>query len=80
MKKIIAIVAAMIFALGMVSMAFAGAEKCAKCHKGEKSIDKIAAAKNITSGDAMVKAVRTSPKAGLHKSLTDDDLKAALAK
>lgn len=80
MKKIVAIVVAVIFALGMVSMAFAASEKCDKCHKGEKAVDKIAAAKNIKSGDDMVKAVRTSPKAGLHKSLTDDDIKAALAK
>lgn len=80
MKKIVAIVVAVIFALGMVSMAFAGTEKCDKCHKGDKAIDKIVAAKNIKTGDDMVKAVRTSPKAGLHKSLTDDDLKASLKK
>jgi hypothetical protein len=80
MKKIVAIVVAVIFALGMVSMSFAASEKCDKCHKGEKSIDKVAAAKNITTGDALVNAVRTSPKAGLHKSLTDDDIKAAIAK
>ncbi len=80
MKKIVAIFAAVIFALGMVSMAFAGTEKCDKCHKGDKAVDKIVAAKKIADGDALVKAVRTSPKAGLHKSLADDDLKAALKK
>lgn len=79
MKKIVAIIAVVIFALSMVTMAFAGTEKCDKCHKGEKAIDKVAAAKKLTA-DNIVNAVRTSPKAGLHKSLTDDDLKAALAK
>lgn len=80
MKKIVAIVVAVIFALGMASMAFAGYEKCDKCHKGEKSIDAHIKAKDIKTGDDMVKAVRTSPKAALHKNLTDDDLRAIVAK
>ncbi len=79
MKKIVAILAAVIFALGMVSMAVAD-DKCAKCHKGEKSVDAIVAKLKIKTGDDMINAVRTGPKAGLHKNLTDEDLKASLAK
>ncbi len=79
MKKIVAILVAVIFALGMVSIATAE-DKCVKCHKGEKSVDTIVAKLKIKTGDDMIKAVRTSPKAGLHKSLTDEDLKASLAK
>jgi hypothetical protein len=80
MKKIVIVVVAVIFALGMVSMALAGTEKCDKCHKGDKAIDKIIASKGIKTGDDLLKAVRTSPKAGLHKSLSDDDIKNALKK
>ncbi|HMK43313.1 MAG TPA: hypothetical protein VK445_04190 [Dissulfurispiraceae bacterium] len=79
MKKIVAVVVAIIFALGMVTMAFAASEKCDKCHKGDKAIDKIVADKKLNA-DNIVNTLRNSPKAGLHKSLTDDDIKAAVAK
>ncbi len=41
MKKIVAIVVAVIFALGMVSMAFAAPKKCDKCHKGDKLLTRL---------------------------------------
>jgi hypothetical protein len=80
MKKIVALVVAIVFALGMASFAFA-AEKaalaCDKCHKGDKALDKVAAAKKIDSCAALSKAVKEGPKAKLHEKLTDADFKAA---
>ena len=79
MKKILAIVVAIIFVLGLASIGFAaGLEKCEKCHKGEKAPDKIAKAKIATAAD-LTKILRDGPKKGIHKPLTDDDLKAAAA-
>lgn len=81
MKKLIAIVVAVIFVLGFVSMTFAAEkapDKCVKCHKGEKALDKVAAAKKYDSADALVKAVKANQKgAKAHAKFTDDDLKAA---
>jgi hypothetical protein len=78
MKKVFTIVVAIIFVLGLASFGFtAGLEKCEKCHKGEKSVDKeIAKAKIATAAD-LTKALKEGPKKGMHKALTDDDLKAA---
>ena len=78
MKKVFTIVVAIIFVLGLASFGFAaGMEKCEKCHKGEKSVDKeIAKAKIATAAD-LTKALKEGPKKGMHKALTDDDLKAA---
>lgn len=77
MKKIIAIVVAVVFVLGLGSFAFAEELKCDKCHKGDKALDKVVAAKKIDSTDALMKAVKSGPKAKLHEKLTDDDYKAA---
>lgn len=52
-------------------------DKCTKCHKGEKAVDKVAAKNALTSSDALLKAVRGGSKAALHKSIADEDLKAA---
>ncbi|MCX8031480.1 MAG: hypothetical protein N3A59_07900 [Thermodesulfovibrionales bacterium] len=77
MKRIIAIVLAIVFVLGLTSLTFASAlEKCNKCHKDAKSLDKVVAAKKIETADAFIKAVKASPKAELHKKFTDDDYKA----
>jgi len=80
MKKILAIVVAIIFVLGLASIGFAaGLEKCDKCHKGEKAPDKMIAKAKIATAADLTKLLRDGPKKGIHKPLTDDDLKAAAA-
>ncbi len=80
MKRVFTIVVAIIFVLGLASFGFAaGLEKCDKCHKGEKSVDKMVAKGKITTAAALTKALKEGPKKSMHKSLTDDDLKAAAA-
>ncbi len=78
MKRIIALIVALVFVLGVASLTFAAPalDKCNKCHKGEKSLEKVVAAKKIETTDALIKAVKASPKAELHKKFTDDDYKA----
>jgi len=78
MKKILAMVVAVIFVLGLASFGFAaGIEKCEKCHKGEKTVDKMIAKNKITTAADLTKVLRDGPKAGMHKPLTDEDLKGA---
>jgi hypothetical protein len=78
MKKVFTIVVAIIFILGLASFGFAaGLEKCDKCHKGEKSVDKMVAKAKIATAADLTKALKEGPKKGMHKALTDDDLKAA---
>ncbi len=84
MKKFISIVVAFLFVLGIASIGLtaekapAKAEsKCAKCHKGEKALDKIVAKKNIKTAADLTKAVKEGPKAKIHAKMTDDDIKAA---
>lgn len=79
MKKFGILVIAVLTLCAFALSASAGVidDKCIKCHKGEKAVDKIAATKAITDSDALVKAVRGGSKAALHKSITDEDLKAA---
>jgi hypothetical protein len=80
MKKVIAIVVAIIFVLGLASFGFAaGLEKCEKCHKGEKSVDKVVAKAKIATAADLTKALKEGPKKGMHKALKDEDLKAAAA-
>ncbi len=78
MKRIIALIVAIVFVLGAVSLTFASPamDKCNKCHKADKALDKAVAAKKIDSADALIKAVKASPKAKLHEKFTDDDYKA----
>jgi hypothetical protein len=77
MKKIIALVVALAFVLGLGALGFAEETKCDKCHKGEKALDKVVAAKKIDSAAALKKAVKEGPKAKLHEKLTDDDIAAS---
>lgn len=63
---------------GMSTLGFAGVEKCAKCHKGEKTIEKMVEKKGITTAADLTKALREGPKAGMHKVATDADIKAAV--
>lgn len=78
MKRLIALIVALVFVLGAVSLTFASPalDKCNKCHKADKALDKALAAKKIDSTDAMIKAIKASPKAKLHEKFTDDDYKA----
>lgn len=78
MKRIIALIVALVFVLGAVSVTFASSamDKCNKCHKADKALDKAVSAKKIDSADALIKAVKASPKAKLHEKFTDDDYKA----
>lgn len=50
--------------------------KCISCHKGDKALDKIVAAKGIKDAGGLVKAVKEGPKAKLHSKFTDKDLNA----
>ena len=79
MKRITAIIAALVFVLGIATLGFAEekADKCGSCHKGDKALDKIVAKKNIKDAAGLVKAVKTSPSAKMHAKFSDDDLKAA---
>ncbi len=78
MKRIIALIVALVFVLGVASFTFASPamDKCTKCHKAEKSLDKAIAAKKIETTDALIKAVKASPKADMHKMFKDEDYKA----
>ncbi|MGE5238791.1 MAG: hypothetical protein ACM3ON_08320 [Chloroflexota bacterium] len=78
MKKIIALVVVFAFVLGLGALGFAET-KCDKCHKGDKALDKIVAAKKIDSAAALKKALREGPKAKLHEKLTDEDIAAEAA-
>ena len=78
MKKVLAVVVAVIFVLGLASFGFAaGLEKCEKCHKGEKTVDKMVAMAKIATAADLTKTLRECPKNAMHKPLTDDDLKGA---
>jgi hypothetical protein len=78
MRRIFALMTVAVFMFGMATLGFAGVEKCAKCHKGEKTIDKIVEKKGIATADDLKKALREGPKAGMHKISSDDDIKASI--
>jgi hypothetical protein len=75
MKKMIALVTVMLFMFGMTAFGFA-AGKCDGCHKGDKAVEKIVKAKKIATAADLTKAVKSGPKAGLHKNMTDADIAA----
>ena len=78
MKKVFTLVVAIIFVLGLASFGLAaGLEKCDKCHKGEKSVDKMVTKAKIATAADLAKTLREGPKKAMHKPLTDDDLKGA---
>jgi hypothetical protein len=76
MKRVLALITTMVFMLGMAAVGFAAPSKCANCHKGDKAVDKIVKAKKIATAADLTKAVRTGPKANLHKSMQDADIAA----
>ncbi|HMK44228.1 MAG TPA: hypothetical protein VK445_08835 [Dissulfurispiraceae bacterium] len=79
MKKVLVTLVALVTAFAFVATAQAGVvdDKCAKCHKAEKTVDKVAEAKGIKDADSLVKAVRGGSKAAMHKAISDEDLKTA---
>lgn len=81
MKKVLAMVVAVIFVLGLASFGFAaGTEKCQSCHKAEgKTLDKMIEKNKIKTAADLMKVLREGPKAAMHKKFTDEDLKAAAA-
>jgi len=80
MKKVLAVMVTVIFVLGLASFGFAaGLEKCEKCHKGDKSVDKMVAKAKIATAADLTKALKEGPKKAMHKALTDEDLKGAAA-
>jgi len=78
MKRIIAVMVTVVFVLGFGALGFAAdADKCGSCHKGDKALDKIVKSKNVTSVDALMKAVKEGKSAKMHEKFTADDYKAA---
>ncbi len=83
MKRLTAIIVALLFILGVASIGLAAEKaekaenKCAKCHKGDKAMDKIVEKKKIKTVAELMKAVKEGPKAKLHAAMKDEDIKAA---
>jgi Spy/CpxP family protein refolding chaperone len=79
MKRITAIIVALVFVLGFSTLGVAAekADKCGSCHKGDKALDKIVAKKGIKDAAAFMKAVKEGPTAKMHTKFSDDDIKAA---
>jgi uncharacterized protein YxeA len=84
MKKVIVLIVALIFAFSVIAIAAEAPKKadtaitkCEKCHKGEKALDKVTAAKKITTADGMIKGIAANEKGKkMHAKFTDDDYKA----
>ncbi len=76
-RKLTAIVVALLFVVGIASIGLAAESKCAPCHKGDKALDKIVAKAKIKTVAEFMKAVKEGPKAKIHAKMTDDDIKAA---
>ena len=80
MKKILVLVVAVFFVVGLASFGFAaGLEKCDKCHKGDKTPDKMIEKAKIASAADLMKALKEGPKSAMHKALTDEDISGAAA-
>jgi len=56
------------------------AMKCNKCHKDEKSLDKIFQEKAIKTKEDLVDILRNGSKAKLHKNLKDEEIDEAANK
>jgi hypothetical protein len=79
MRRIVALMTVAVFMFGMATLGFAGVEQCEKCHKGGKTIDKMVEKKKIATADDLKKALREGKRAGMHKTVTDEDIAAAAA-
>jgi len=80
MKRLIAAIVTVVFILGFAALGFAAdadKDKCGACHKGEKALDKIVAAKKIKNVDELMKAAKEGKSAKMHEKFTADDYKAA---
>lgn len=78
MKRILALMTVAVFMFGMATLGFAADLKCLKCHKGEKTIDKMAARAKVVTDVDLHKTLREGPRAGMHKPLTDADINEAV--
>ncbi|OGW29328.1 MAG: hypothetical protein A2X59_01490 [Nitrospirae bacterium GWC2_42_7] len=83
MKRLTSIIVALLFIMGVASIGITAEtagkaeDKCVKCHKKEKAMDKVIEKKKIKTTAELLKAVKEGPKAKLHAKLTDDDIKVA---
>ena len=78
LKRLLTLMTAAVFMFGMATLGFATDLKCLKCHKGEKTIDKMAARAKVVTDVDLHKTLREGPKAGMHKPLTDADINEAV--
>jgi len=52
--------------------------RCLKCHKGKDSLENLVSSKGIKTAEDLRRIVRQGPKAGLHRTSTDEDLELAI--
>lgn len=82
MKKLLSIVVALLFVLGVASLgltaeqAAKASDKCVACHKGEKALDKVVAKKKIAKTADFLKAIKEGPSKQVHAKIKDDEAKA----
>lgn len=69
----------LVFILSIV-LIFSGhafALKCNKCHKDDKTLDKIFQERGIKSKDELFHVIRNGKMSKLHKNLTDEEINEA---
>jgi len=71
MKGIFVIILSFMVVLGLVTVGFGSELKCNACHKGDKSLDKIVAAKKITTAADLTAAVKAGKQ---HASVKDEEI------
>jgi hypothetical protein len=80
MKIVLIIVVAIILLVGLAPFGSAVVlEKCDRCHKGKKAVERIIARAKIVTAADLNKTLKEGPKKGIHKLLTDADLKTVAA-
>lgn len=80
MKKLIAMVIAIVFILAFAPPGFTAkkaTDKCVACHKGEKALDKALEKKKIKTTADFIKAIKGCSNAKVHAKFSDNDIKAA---
>lgn len=48
--------------------------KCNKCHRDEKSLDRVILERGVKNRQDLFNLTRNGPKAKLHKNLTDEEI------
>jgi len=74
-----------IFVVFIVAMSFLLANsvyalKCDKCHREEKSLDKIFEERKVKTKEDLFDKLRNGPRAKLHQHLTDEEINEAVKK